>query len=238
MCGVRKPKKYEKLAGENLLKMQRANDSLFSSIRLIHSPKQLDQVDSTILHAQTAIDELVVWQRESRDRWRKLETIFRINIVNRGRTVGDGQPSPPDRQPRNARVGILQHQHSIEHSIHDSTISEDSCPLKSNTSIERHSPKHEINGNGPSASSNENQKGDSLNPLLSTTSGYGTNSGPGSSSSHFIPPSDRSFESGSVTSSQSHIKVKKNRFKLFDRKRLPNLSFRKSKSSSKHKLSE
>jgi hypothetical protein len=51
-------KKYEKLAGENLLKMQRANDSLFSSIRLIHSPKQLDQVDSTILHAQTGTPKL------------------------------------------------------------------------------------------------------------------------------------------------------------------------------------
>ena len=44
-------RKREKMARENMRKIQRANDSFFSSVRLIHS-QQLDQIDSAIHHAQ------------------------------------------------------------------------------------------------------------------------------------------------------------------------------------------
>merc|ERR1719284_114957 len=125
-------------------KIKPANDSFFSSVRLIHS-QQLDQIDSAIHHAQQAIEEVMIWQKDCHARWRKLETIFKVQFILRQKEsptttksdpldVGDGSSS--QKMPKQTRVGILQHQHSIETQMTDtsskqSTISADSCLPKS-----------------------------------------------------------------------------------------------------------
>jgi hypothetical protein len=177
-----------------------------------------------------------------------LETIFRVNFIlktnskegtppqniQRSNTVGTPDGIPPsissDRL-KGTRVGILQHQYSIENSITEigskqSTISEDSCLPKSqvDSTAERSSPKLEINGN---VDRSLDQAGFTDHPVPSNGIPSSTHS------SSALPES--SVDSGSVTSSVSHIKLKKKRFpKLFDRKTFASLSFRRHKSS-KHK---
>jgi stromal interaction molecule 1 len=230
----------EKAARDNMKKIQNANKSFFSSVQLIHS-HQLDQVDKTIHSAQKAIEDVMIWQRDCRDRWRKLEVIFKVNFILRSAGHDNASKTPPaahgsirdlamsasSERLKNTRLGVLQHQHSVETSITEfgskqSTVSEDSCLPKSQNSNAESAPRAEINGNHSEHPSPHLAREPSSLAFAPSTS------------SSAIP--DSSIDSGSVNSSQSHIKVKKNKFSklpFFDRKRFVNLSFRSKKS--KHK---
>jgi len=74
----RDARKKEHVATENMKKLERANTSFFSSVRLLHS-HQLDHLDAALMQAHNAIEDIVRSQKESHDRWRKLEKIFRYS---------------------------------------------------------------------------------------------------------------------------------------------------------------
>merc|ERR1711970_1105674 len=59
--------------------LQRANQSIFASVRMIHSPTQLTSMDQSIREAQQAFETITVWRKDFSSRWKDLEKMFRVS---------------------------------------------------------------------------------------------------------------------------------------------------------------
>jgi len=60
--------------------LQRANQSIFASVRMIHSPTQLTSMDQSIREAQQAFETITVWRKDFSSRWKDLEKMFRVSF--------------------------------------------------------------------------------------------------------------------------------------------------------------
>jgi len=62
-------------------RLQKSNQSLIGSIRIIHSPTQLQSIDASIREATSALGRVSEWQLDFTSRWRKLERYFRCSLT-------------------------------------------------------------------------------------------------------------------------------------------------------------
>jgi stromal interaction molecule 1 len=60
--------------------LQRANQSIFASVRMIHSPTQLTSMDQSIREAQQAFETVTTWKKDFHSRWKDLEKMFRVSF--------------------------------------------------------------------------------------------------------------------------------------------------------------
>ncbi|CAG5110204.1 Oidioi.mRNA.OKI2018_I69.chr2.g4629.t2.cds [Oikopleura dioica] len=253
----RDARKKEHVATENMKKLERANTNFFSSVRLLHS-HQLDHLDAALMQAHKAIEDIVSSQKESHDRWRKIEKIFNIPIM-RQKQMENGESSPDiystpilsERPPSSAARSI--HNESL-HQIALSNHHQNRAGVKPVSSIpsglqlhgNSHSNETMSEDNSPTSTRPELRQMDST---ISTDSCIYTQTGTHESERDTSEPPSRTCiseingnsvasstaEEESTTSLRSasastHVKTKKPKFKLFDKRKLSYLSFRKNKS--------
>lgn len=181
--------------------LQRANQSIFASVRLIHSPTQLTSMDQSIREAQHAFESVTTWKKDFHMRWRDLERVFKVPFrmkeVHRESRNSPHNQSLGDRQSENGST--------------NTAIRQDETPL--------HTPPS--NQNGHTSESNARYRGQmstkstvgSLRDVPSVSSKTNrTQTGPlidknqnGSGSELGIPNHSNSIETTSMSSSGSHI---------------------------------
>jgi len=242
----RDARKKEHVATENMKKLERANTSFFSSVRLLHS-HQLDHLDAALMQAHKAIEDIVRSQKESHDRWRKLEKIFSISIMrpkikeNEDATAGTVCTTPDiystpilSERPSSTTSRSIQHAESLHQIVLTNKKPMSSIP--SDLQLQSHETMSEDNS---PASTRENlttvESNDSciytqtnseraLSEIASNKNSSSELNG-NSIASSFAADESSSIQSSSTT----HVKTKKPKFKLFDKRKLSYLSFRKNK---------
>jgi len=206
--------------------LQRANQSIFASVRMIHSPTQLTSMDQSIREAQQAFETVTTWKKDFHSRWKDLEKMFRVSFRIK-EVYRESRNSPP-----NQSIGDRQSDHgSTSTAIRQGTkffrklsaVSEFSGILNNNRSIDDippHTPPSVQNGHVsdsniryrgqmsmnstvsslrdvPSVSSKSNRT--KTGSLIDKNQNGFTGSVPG------IPNHSNSIETTSMSSSGSHI---------------------------------
>lgn len=218
----REARRKEHLANENMKKLERANTNFFSSVRLLHS-HQLDHLDAALMQAHQAIEGVVSCQKDSHDRWRRMEKIFNLSIMHPKSTHEKAQPNA---------IEIYQTPHLSDR--HMNAVSARSLTHHHPEAMSEHQEhqEHPIPVQFSPVISQPGNQG-SLHSIF-TESTDTRSSGPRKCLSELNANSIASaihiVDLASTQSSLNHVKIKKPRFKFFDRRKLSYLSFKKNKS--------
>lgn len=236
----RDARKKEHVATENMKKLERANTSFFSSVRLLHS-HQLDHLDAALMQAHKAIEDIVRSQKESHDRWRKLEKIFSIAIMRpKVQENTDSTHSTPDiystpilsERPSSTTSRSINHADSLHQIVLTNKKPISSIPsdlqLQSHETMSEDNSQAFTRGNLTTIESNDScifTQTNSEQALSEIASNKNSSELNGNSIASSFAADESSLQSSSTT----HVKTKKPKFKLFDKRKLSYLSFRKNK---------
>ncbi|CBY11086.1 unnamed protein product [Oikopleura dioica] len=236
----RDARKKEHVATENMKKLERANTSFFSSVRLLHS-HQLDHLDAALMQAHNAIEDIVRSQKESHDRWRKLEKIFSIAIMRQKvQENTDSTHSTPDiystpilsERPSSTTSRSINHADSFHQIVLTNKKPISSIPsdlqLQSHETMSEDNSQTFTRGNLTTIESNDScifTQTNSEQALSEIASNKNSSELNGNSIASSFAADKTSLQSSSTT----HVKTKKPKFKLFDKRKLSYLSFRKNK---------
>lgn len=236
----RDARKKEHVATENMKKLERANTSFFSSVRLLHS-HQLDHLDAALMQAHKAIEDIVRSQKESHDRWRKLEKIFSIAIMRQKvQENTDSTHSTPDiystpilsERPSSTTSRSINHADSFHQIVLTNKKPISSIPsdlqLQSHETMSEDNSQAFTRGNLTTIESNDScifTQTNSEQALSEIASNKNSSELNGNSIASSFAADESSLQSSSTT----HVKTKKPKFKLFDKRKLSYLSFRKNK---------
>ncbi|CBY33416.1 unnamed protein product [Oikopleura dioica] len=236
----RDARKKEHVATENMKKLERANTSFFSSVRLLHS-HQLDDLDAALMQAHNAIEDIVRSQKESHDRWRKLEKIFSIAIMRQKvQENTDSTHSTPDiystpilsERPSSTTSRSINHADSFHQIVLTNKKPISSIPsdlqLQSHETMSEDNSQTFTRGTLTTIESNDScifTQTNSEQALSEIASNKNSSELNGNSIASSFAADKTSLQSSSTT----HVKTKKPKFKLFDKRKLSYLSFRKNK---------
>lgn len=236
----RDARKKEHVATENMKKLERANTSFFSSVRLLHS-HQLDHLDAALMQAHKAIEDIVRSQKESHDRWRKLEKIFSIAIMRpKVQENTDSTQSTPDiystpilsERPSSTTSRSINHADSFHQIVLTNKKPISSIPsdlqLQSHETMSEDNSQAFTRGNLTTIESNDSCIFTQTNSEQAHSE-IASNKNSSELNGNSIASSFAADESSLQSSSTTHVKTKKPKFKLFDKRKLSYLSFRKNK---------